>query len=308
MDHLSKRDRLRALAALVTAVVLFASAFVAIRAIIVSGAYDPVETTAGRMFVAAAALLVLVAVRGGVKVPKGRDWFAFIALGALGNTLYQVLLGTGERTVDAGTAALLISCAPILASVMAVLFLGERMTAYGWLGTAIAFVGAGVIAWSAGVSMHMSSGVALVLVATVLWAGYQVLQKTVAHGYGAIELTVWPTMFAALAMVPWSLTLPTAFAAAPVAATLGVVWLGIGSSVGGFLAWSYAIRRLPVVVSSNALFGVPVAAFVIGLIFLGEVPSAWAILGGAFVLGGVALAQTWGRPARVVVPEVLETA
>lgn len=78
--------------------------------------------------------------------------------------------------------------------------------------------------------------------------------------------------------------------------------------MGGFLAWSYAIRRLPVVVSSNALFGVPVATFVIGLVALGEVPSPWAFLGGALAIAGVSLAQTRGRPATVpvVAAEVLE--
>lgn len=299
MEHLSRPERARALTALVTAVVLFASAFVAIRAIIVSGAYGPVETTAARMLLAAALLGVIVAVRGGIGLPRGRDWFAFIALGALAQTPYQVLLNTGERTVDAGTAALLVSCSPILASVLAVLFLRERMNWIGWLGTAIAFAGAIVIAASAGVSVHMSTGVLLVVIATVLWAAYQVGQKTIAGRYGALELTVWPTMFAALVLVPFAFGLPATVAAAPAAATLGVVWLAVGSTVGGFFAWSYAVRRMPVVVSSNALFGVPVAAFVIGLVALGEVPSMLAVVGGVVAVSGVMLAQLKGRPRTV---------
>lgn len=302
MEHLSKAERRKAIAALLAAVVLFASSFVAIRAIITSGAYSPVETAAGRLFVAAVSLLLLVVVRRGVSFPKGRDWFVFFALGAGGQALYQVLLGTGERSVDAGTAALLVSCSPILAALLAVAFLGERMTWLGWVGTAIAFAGASVIAAAAGVSVHMSSGVLLVVFATLLWASYQVGLKTVASRYGVLELTLWPTFFAAAVLLPFSGALPGAIATAPVSATVGLVWLGAGSSVGGFLAWSYAIRRLPVVVSSNALFGVPVATFVIGLVALGEVPSPWAFLGGALAIAGVSLAQTRGRP--VVVPEV----
>ena len=308
MEHLSKIERRKAIAALLTAVVLFASAFVAIRAIIVSGAYSPVETAAGRMFVAALSLAALIAVRRGISFPKGCDWIVFFALGAGGQGLYQVLLGTGARSVDAGTAALLVSCSPILAAVLAVVFLGERMTWLGWLGTAIAFAGASVIAAAAGVSVHMSSGVLMVVFATLLWASFQVGLKTVAGRYGVLELTFWPTFFAAIVLLPFSGSLPAAIASAPVSATVGLVWLGAVSSVGGFLAWSYAIRRLPVVVSSNALFGVPVATFAIGLVALGEVPSPWAFLGGALAIAGVSLAQTRGRHVAlpVVAAEILE--
>lgn len=303
MEHLSQTERLKALAALVTAVVLFASAFVAIRAIVAAGSYSPGQLVLARMSVAAACLVVLAVARGGVRIPRGRDWIAFFVLGGLGQAAYQLLLNTGQRTVDAGTAALLVSLSPILASIMAVAFLGERLTWAGWAGTGIAFTGAGIIAASAGVSLHMEPGVLLVMGATVFWATYQVVQKTVCDGYSPLELTAWPTWIAVALLLPFfgASTLQSAVAA-PASATLGVVWLGAMSSVGGFLAWSYAVKRLPVVVFSNALFAVPVAAFVIALVLLGEVPDPLAFVGGAVVIAGVVLAQTKGRPARVAVP------
>ncbi len=304
MNHLSRTERIRALAALVIAVVMFASAFVGIRAIVAADAYTPGQLVAGRLLVASACLLVLALLSGGVRVPTGRDWIAFIALGAMGQMAYQLLLNYGERSVDSGTAALLVSCAPILASVLAVAFLGERLTGAGWVGTAIAFAGAVVIAASAGVSLQLGSGVLLVVLATLLWAAYQVVQKVVAAGYSPLELTAWPTWIASVLLLPWTVTLPATVQTAPVQATLAVVWLGAGSSVVGFLAWSYAIKRLPVVVSSNALFAVPVAAFVIALVVLGESPSPWSFLGGAIVISGVWLLQTRGRPqAPVLVAE-----
>jgi len=303
MDHLSESERSRAIIALVTAVVLFASAFVAIRAIISADSYSPGQLVFARLLVAAVCLGVLAATRGGVRVPTGRDWIAFVALGALGQAAYQLLLNTGERTVDAGTAALLVSCAPVLASVMAVAFLGERLTWFGWAGTAVAFAGAGIIAASAGVTLHMGAGVVLVVLATLLWAGYQVVQKTVAPRYSPLELVAWPTWIAVALLAPFfSAGFGQTVSAAPVGASLGVIWLGAGSSVGGFLAWSYAIKRLPVVVSSNALFGVPVAAFAIALVLLGERPDLLAFAGAAVVIAGVTLAQTKGRPAPAALP------
>lgn len=300
MEHLSGSDRLKAVAALVAAVTFFASAFVAIRAILAANAFTTAELVMGRLVVASVLLGVLAAMRRGVRVPDGRGWLAFVALGTMGPALYQVLLTAGERTVDAGTAALLVSCAPIVASVLAVAFLGERLTWQGWAGTAIAFVGASVVASAAGVSLAASTGALMVVAATLLWACYQVVQKAIAHEYGAFELTAWPVWIATVVMAPFSLGLPRAVVAAPLSANLGVAWLGAASAVAGFLAWSYAIRLLPVVVSSNALFAVPVVAFVIGWIVLGETPAPLALGGGAIAVMGVLLMQARGRVAASV--------
>jgi drug/metabolite transporter (DMT)-like permease len=63
------------------------------------------------------------------------------------------------------------------------------------------------------------------------------------------------------------------------------------------MTWAYAIRRLPVTVATSALYAVPVAAFLLGIVFLREVPPVSALLGGAIALTGVALVQLKGRPA-----------
>jgi drug/metabolite transporter (DMT)-like permease len=297
MKHLTDSQRLKAIAALVITVILWASAFIGIRAVVASNAYSPGQLSAARLLVASLLLGVLVAMRGGIPVPARRDWLAFFALGATGQMLYQLLLNTGERTVDGGTAALLVSTAPILASLGAVAFLGERLTVLGWVGTAIAFAGAATIAISSGASLHGGAGVLIVMAATCLWATYLVLQKTLAGRYDPLELTAWPMWIGATLLLPFAGGLPHAATTAPFVATAAVLWLGAFSSVAAFLTWAYAIRRLEVTVATSALYTVPVAAFVIGVVFLGEMPPASALLGGVVAISGVALVQLKGRPA-----------
>jgi drug/metabolite transporter (DMT)-like permease len=293
MGHLSTDDRLRALAALATAVVLWASAFVAIRAVI--HYFTPGQMAFARLGLASLALGIVVASRRGLKLPTLRDLPRFLLLGATGQCLYHLLLNGGERTVDGGTAALLVSMAPILASVAAVAFLGERLSAMGWLGSAVAFGGAVMIALGAGASLKLSSGVLMVVVATCLWATFLVVQKTLASRYDSLELTAWPMWIGTALLLPFAGGLPHALAAAPLPATAGLVFLGLCSSVLGFLAWAYAIQRLPVTVATSALFCVPVVALLVGLVFLGEVPSTASLGGGALAFAGVALVQVQGR-------------
>ena len=297
MGHLTNSQRIRAILALVAAVVAWGSAFVGIRVVVTAHAYTPGQLSAGRMLLASLLLGVVVAARGGVQIAERRDWLAFLALGASGQMLYHLLLNTGERTVDGGTAALLVSCAPILASLLAVAFVGERMTVLGWLGTAVAFAGAATIAMASGASLSGGSGILLVLAATCLWSTYHVVQKGVSSRYDILELTAWPMWIGAVLLLPFAGGLPNAVATAPLSATLAVVLLAAFSSVGGFLVWAYALKRLDVTVATSALYCVPVAAFVAGVLVLHEMPPASALVGGAIAIAGVALVQTKGRPA-----------
>ncbi|TLM99229.1 MAG: EamA family transporter, partial [Actinobacteria bacterium] len=84
---------------MLTAVVLFASAFVAIRGLATSDAFTANQIVLMRMLVASACLGVIAPANRGVAAPRGKDWFAFLALGAAGQTAYQMLLTHGERSV-----------------------------------------------------------------------------------------------------------------------------------------------------------------------------------------------------------------
>lgn len=294
MEHLDRQTRIRALAALATAVVMWASAFIAIRIAVRS--YSPVHLSAMRIGIAAVLLGGIALVRG-LKMPSAKDLAVLVFLGLTGQALYQVLLNTGELSVDAGTASLLIAIAPVLASLMAVLFLGERLTKAGWVGTGIAFAGAATIALGGhSAAPQVGRGTLLVLGATGVWALFLVVQKTVASRNGSLELTAIPMGVGALALAPFARTLPASIAAAPLSATLAVLFLGCFSSVIGFLAWAYAIQRLRVVMAMSALYTVPVVALFIGWTVLREVPAPMALLGGAIALGGVALTGLKGHP------------
>jgi len=296
MEHLSKSQRLRAIAALLVTVFFWGSAFVAIRAVVIDGTYTPGQLSAARLLIASVVLGALVLVRGGIRIPEKRDWITFFTLGATGQMLYQLLLNTGERTVDGGTASLLIAIAPMLAALTAVVMLGERLTVAGWVGTATAFVGAAMIAISAGASMSGGSGILLVLAATCLWATFLVIQKTLAGRYDSLELTAWPMWIGTVLLLPFAAGLPRTIATAPLVVTMSVGFLGVFCSVAAFMTWAYAIRRLPVTVATSALYAVPVAAFIVGIVFLREVPPSSALLGGVIALAGVALVQFKGRP------------
>src|SRR5687767_4855093 len=97
-------DRLALGAALVT-VVLWASAFVGIRA--ASPDFSAGALALGRLLVGSVALGVILAIRR-EGLPARVAWKAILVCGVLWFGVYNVALNEGERYVDAGTAAMLV--------------------------------------------------------------------------------------------------------------------------------------------------------------------------------------------------------
>lgn len=274
-------------AAVALTVVLWASAFAAIRAALEG--FSAVELSVLRLVIASLALAV-VAPFVGLRRPAARDLPALVAAGALGMTAYQLLLNAGEESVTAGTASLLVSMSPILAALLAAVFLRERISRRARAGIALAFVGALVIALGQGRGIAVSHGALVVLGAAVSQAAFFVVQKPLLARYSAFEVTAYAMWTGTILILPLGAGVPGAMAAAGFEPLAAVALLGVGASAVGFLAWAFALARLPVSTASSALYAVPVVAIGVAFVWLGELPSAASVIGGAIALAGVVLA------------------
>jgi drug/metabolite transporter (DMT)-like permease len=274
-------------AALLLTIVLWGSAFPAIRAALAG--YSAAQLSVARLLVAAVALGLVAALRG-VRLPARRDVPAIAGVGFAGMTAYQLLLNSGERTVPAGTASLLVNVSPVLSAIAAAVLLGERMTPRAKLGIGIAFSGAALIAVTGDGGRRLSSGALLVLGAAVAQATFFVAQKPLLGRYGSLELTAWAMALGALMTLPLAGGLPHAVTGAPARATLAILFLGLGASAIGFVAWAWASARLDVSTAAVTLYAVPVVATGVGWAWLGEAPRPVTVAGGAIALAGVFLA------------------
>jgi drug/metabolite transporter (DMT)-like permease len=281
----------RPAAALAVTIVLWGSAFAAIRAALEH--FSAAHLSVVRLLVATLALCALAAVRG-VRLPAARDLPAIAAVGFAGMTAYQLLLNSGEQTVPAGTASLLVNLSPVFTAVAAGLWLDEELTRRRWAGVALACAGATLIAAGGGDGLSLEQGAVLVLGAALAQAAFFVGQKPLLRRYGSLELTTWAMALGTLMALPFAPGLPAAVGSAPAEAMLAVVFLGVGASAIGFVTWAYACARIDVSVAATTLYAVPVVAFSAGWLWLGERPAALALAGGAIALAGVALVARGG--------------
>ncbi len=286
--HWVTSDRLT-LTALTTTLLLWASAFVAIR--IALPGFSVAGLSLGRLAVASLALAAAAPVLG-VRAPARADLPRIIVCGLSGMTAYQLLLNAGERTVPAGTASLLVNTGPIFAAVLAYALLREPLSTRRRAGIVLGFAGATVMTLAQGGALRPSVDALLILAAAVAQALFFVLQKPLLARYRGFEVTcyaMWSGTVLALPLLPaLAHDLPEA-GAGPIAATL---FLGLGPSAVGFVAWAYAQARLPVAAAANTLYLVPFLAIGVGWAALGESVHPLALAGGLLALAGVAVSRS----------------
>jgi drug/metabolite transporter (DMT)-like permease len=300
-------DRLALAAALVT-VVLWASAFVGIRAAAVD--LSPGSIALGRLIVGSLSLGLLVATRPW-RAPGRRDLVLIVAVGVIWFATYNIALNEAERTVDAGTAAMLVNTGPIFIALLAGLFLGEGLPARLLAGCAIAFAGTliiGLATSQAGVGAGDGWGIALCIVAAFAYAVGVTLQKPALRQVPALQVTWLACLSGALVCLPFGPGLITELGRASAVSVAWLVYLGLVPTAIGFATWAFALGRTSAGRLGAMTYLVPPVAILLGWALLSEVPPSMAIAGGALCIGGVIIARSTGRssflrPGRVRAPD-----
>jgi drug/metabolite transporter (DMT)-like permease len=278
--------------ALGTTIILWATAFVGIRAAL--PAYGPLHLAVLRFLVAAMVLSVAAFILR-VRLPERRDLPRIVLCGLLGITGYNLALNTGELDVSAGAASLLVNTGPIWTALLAQLLLKERLRSAGWIGIGLGFAGAATIALGTGSTFGVSRGALLVLLAAIQLSLYSVVQKPLLARYRPVEVTTYAILAGTLGLLPFGWGLPATILAAPLPATLAVIFLGVGPAALAYVAWSVVLARLPAGRAASFLYLVPPTVLLVAWLWLGELPELAAIGGGALALTGVALVASAGR-------------
>lgn len=284
------------IAAVAVTVVLWASAFVGIRA--VGPSFSPGSLTLGRLAIAAVVLglVVLPQLLRNSSLPRGREWWPILAYGVMWFGGYNVALNAAEHLLDAGTAALLINVNPILVAIMAGVILKEGFPRWLIIGSLVAFGGVAVIALGSGQrSTADVAGVLLCLLAAALAAVSVIVQKPVLRKFPAAQATWFGIMVGAICCLPFSGQLIAELQAAPLPATLGLVYLGVFPTAIAFTTWAYALSLIDAGRLAATTYLVPGTTILISWLVLGEIPTVWGLVGGAICLVGVGLTRRRSR-------------
>jgi drug/metabolite transporter (DMT)-like permease len=294
----ARRTTLLPLAAVLTTVLAWASAFVAIRG--VGRELSAGELSLGRLLVGSAVLGAVLLIRraraGRLAAAPGRParhaWPRLVVCGVLWFGLYNVALNEAERHVDAGTAAMLVNIGPLLIAVLAGATLGEGFPRSLVAGALISFTGVVVI----GLSSSSGDGAdvwgsVLCVVAAVAYAVSVVVQKPLLRDASALHVTWLACTIGAVACLPYAPGLVGELTAARPGTVALVVYLGAVPTALAFTTWAYALARTSAGRLGTTTYLVPPIAVLLGWLLLGEVPALTALGGGVLCLAGVFVAR-----------------
>jgi drug/metabolite transporter (DMT)-like permease len=279
---------------LAVVVVVWAGAFAAIKQLLDDGLAAP-DIALGRYLVAAPGFaLALVAARG-LPGAGRREVLRLLAAGLLVVAVYHLALNAGERHTTAGTASVVIASAPGITLALAIGIGQEGFSRRRAAGLAVAFAGVvAVVLLGSGqrISFANARGPLLVLAAALAFAGYNVIVKPLLRQYGAVPVTAAASLIGTAALVPFSQSGAVGRVGGLHAGGIALMlYLGLASTLGGYLAWTLALRHLEASRTTAYMYGIPVVAIAIGAVTLGESVTVWLGIGAALVVAGVAMAQ-----------------
>jgi drug/metabolite transporter (DMT)-like permease len=265
----------------------------------------PPLTFAGIRFALAGAVLFSLIQVKRVALPRSRrEWLLLAYTGFLTITLNYALVFWGEQYISSGLAALLSATVPLFGLPLAHRHLeSEPLTSWKAMGVLLGIVGVGIV-----FSGELGVGGPI-----ALWASAGIVLAALASAHAGVLIKlggthIEPSVLAGVQMAGGCIPLllagivlegsPLDFQWTPLALAC-LAYLTIVGSVIAFLMYYWLIRHMQVTGVLMIPLVTPLVAVLIGVLFASEVVGWHTAVGGAAIIGGVAMTVLNVRRSRL---------
>jgi drug/metabolite transporter (DMT)-like permease len=243
-------------------------------------------------FLLAGALMLGAAAISGIplRVTRGKV-LIFVVLGVANQAAYLGLSNIGLQSVSSGLAALIISANPVLTSLLAVPFLGEKMSGWKAAGLLLGVFGVlFVVAHRLGGGADRPIGIAFTVAALISMVGGTVLFKRLAPKEELWVGTALQSLAAGSALLPIALTFERVADIRPgwrLIVTLGYLVLFVSALA--YVLWFHLLTVFGATAASSYHFLMPPLGLLFGWLLLGEPVAISDLLGIVPVAVGIYL-------------------
>ncbi len=223
-----------------------------------------------------------------------------IALGLVGQTLYQLFFIEGLARTSATKSAIILATLPIAVTVAAALLRIEVVTTRQRWAVVVATLGVGAVLAARGGSIGgpVGSGDLLLFGGVVTWTAYTLMLRHWALPMSTLSITAWTlytgTPILVLVGLPQMLGLD--WGKVSIIGWGGVIYAALLSLVAAYILWNHGIVRLGAAQASVYNSLVPFVAAVVAFFALREIPGPFHILGGLLIIAGILLARQAPAP------------
>jgi drug/metabolite transporter, DME family len=278
----------QAIGSVLLAAVLFSTSGTAQQ--VANAGSSPLGVGTMRLLCGGVLLLLLLPLFGQQRMDVVRMWRSrAVIVAALASALFQVTFFAGVQGAGVALGTLLVvGTAPIVAGVLGLLFLRQRLTASWAIATAVCLAGLGLLS-SEGISGGTTTGVLLSVLAGSAIATYTVAAKHILEtGTHPVALMASTFIFGGVLLLPLLALQPLAWLLTARGIAL-VLYLGIITMAGANWLHIRGLTVLGPAPVTTLMLAEPLMAAVLGVVLLSETLSGLAITGLVLVMCGLLL-------------------
>lgn len=234
------------------------------------------------------------------------NWKYIFWVALTGITLFNTFVYVAGHYTSAINMALIgTTSSPIFATIMAVVFLKERMNTFRIIGILLCVAGIVLLlskgSWENLASFRFSVGDLWVLAGAFAFAVYNILVRKKPGGISAINFLFVIFLLGTILLFPAYLTELNITGPVQWNGNLygSIIYLGLGTSVISFLCWNAALQKLGT--GTTVLFGnlIPIFSTLEAVWLLGEQINTIHLISGLLVIGGLIIANTMQNRNRI---------
>lgn len=274
---------------LISAILLWASAFIGIKSALVS--YSPGAMALLRFLIASLCMAVLYHSQKEAPKMSWKDCIQLMITGMVGIGIYNVCLNYGEITVSAGIASFIIGLMPIVTVLLSMFFLHEKTNSGTWLGIILSMLGLSLLVLGEGHQHGVSQGLFFILISALVGSMQTIAKKRFLKKYSSTSVISWVMWGGTVFLLFYAPDLHREIQTAHYQSTLIVIYMGIFPAAVAYSAWTYVLKKIPAAKASTSLYTLPFVSTILGVILLGEHPSIISLIGGGIALLGALIAH-----------------
>lgn len=262
----------------------------------------PLFAVGARFVVAAVIIYAIMRVRGLAFDFQKNSVYLYIFLAVFSFYLPFAFVYWAEQYIPSGLASVLFAVYPFAAALITWVFLpGETIGAEKIIGIVLGFAGIFII-FSGDLSIDLDNhllGMIAVVLSGVMQAGVAVTIKKYGGHLHPLSINFVPLVIASVLFMVSSFALEDTVANVFDAnGILSVLYLAVFGSVANFSIYFWLLKRINIVLLSLTAFITPITALLLGWLALDETLGRLHLIGSAFVLTAIIIANLRGLQKR----------
>ena len=225
-----------------------------------------------------------------------RDELLMLALGVAGGSLYFLTENSAMNYTTTTNTSLIVCACPLFAMLLfALTDRHEHFSRVQVAGSLMACAGMAVVVLNGHFVLHLSPlGDLLAFSACLCWAVYSLLMIPATKRYNTIFITRKVFFYGLVSMIPYFMVYPglgVDIVISQPKLLANLLFLGCIASMACFLAWNWVLKKLGALICTNYVYFNPVVTVIFAWAILSEQITLYFVLGTAFILTGMYLAE-----------------